>query len=63
MLILLAVIGIVGLFAARRYGVTAMLRTVNQTLGIVRIVRSTQRTRKGPARMVSPKVLGFSKGS
>ena len=66
MLVLLAAIGIVGLLIARRYGVAHLLRTVNQALGIARVVRtarpSTARpTRRQPARRVRPKVMGFSK--
>jgi hypothetical protein len=66
MLALLAAIGIVGLLVARRHGVQHVLRTVNQALGIARVVRtarpSTARpTRRRPARRVRPKVMGFSK--
>ena len=65
MLLLLAAIGLVGLFVTRRYGVVPVLRTVNQALGIARIVRSAHRSaarpaRRRPARRVRPKVLGFS---
>ena len=66
MLLVLAAIGLVGLFVTRRYGVARVLRTVNQALGIARAVRSALRlaarpARKGPARRVRPKVLAFSK--
>jgi len=66
LLVVLAAIGIVGLLVARRYGVAPVLRTVNQALGIARVVRSARRStarpeRTGPARRVRPKVLGFSK--
>ena len=57
-LLVLAAIGLVGLYVTRRYGVVPVLRTVNQALGIARVVRSA---RKGPARRVRPKVLAFSK--
>jgi hypothetical protein len=58
LLLVLAAIGLVGLFVTRRYGVAPVLRTVNQALGIARVVRSA---RRGPARRVRPKVLAFSK--
>ena len=66
MLLVLAAIGLVGLFVTRRFGVLPVLRTVNQALGIARVVRSTGRSaarpaRRGPARRVRPKVLAFSK--
>ena len=66
MLLVLAAIGLVGLFVTRRYGVAPVLRMVNQALGIARVVRSARRsaarpTRKGAARRVRPKVLAFSK--
>ena len=66
MLLVLAAIGLVGLFVTRRYGVVPVLRTVNQALGIARVVRSAGRSaarpaRRGPARRVRPKVLAFSK--
>jgi hypothetical protein len=66
MLLVLAAIGLVGLFVARRYGLTPVLRTVNEALGIARVVRSASRpaarpARRGPARRVRPKVLAFSK--
>ena len=40
MLLVLAAIGLVGLFVTRRYGLAPVLRTVNQALGIARVVRS-----------------------
>jgi hypothetical protein len=58
MLLLLAALGLVGLLVARRYGLVPALRTVNQALGIARIVRSVRRR---PARRVRPKVLAYSK--
>jgi hypothetical protein len=61
MLVLLAVIGIVGLVVARRYGLAHLLWAVNQALGIARVVRAAQPIRKQPARRVRPKVLRFSK--
>jgi hypothetical protein len=66
MLVLLAAIGIVGLLVARRYGVAHVLRTVNQALGIARVVRTARPsaarpTRRRLARKVRPKVIGFSK--
>jgi hypothetical protein len=66
MLLVLATIGLVGLFVTRRYGLAPVLRTVNQALGIARVVRSASRpaarpARRGPARRVRPKVLAFSK--
>jgi hypothetical protein len=66
MLVLLAAIGIVGLLVARRYGVAHVVRTVNQALGIARVVRTAlpsaaRLTRRRPARRVRPKVIGFSK--
>jgi len=66
MLLVLAAIGLVGLFVTRRYGLAPVLRTVNQALGIARVVRSASRpaarsARRGPARRVRPKVLAFSK--
>lgn len=57
-LLLLAVVGVVGLLVVRRYGVVNGLRTVNQVLGIARLVRTG---RKRPARRVRSKVLRFSK--
>jgi hypothetical protein len=57
-LLLLAVVGVVGLLVARRYGVVNGLRTVNQVLGIARLVRTG---RNRPARRVRPRVLRFSK--
>jgi hypothetical protein len=65
-LFLLAAIGIVGLLVTRRYGVAHVLRTVNQALGIARVVRTAHSpaarpTRRRPARRVRPKVIGFSK--
>jgi hypothetical protein len=65
-LLVLAAVGLVGLFVARRYGLAAVLRRVNQALGIARVVRSASRsvarpTRRRPARRVRPKVLAFSK--
>jgi hypothetical protein len=65
-LLVLAAIGLVGLCVARRYGVMPVLRTVNEALGIARVVRSAGRSaarpsRRGPARRVRPKVLAFSK--
>jgi hypothetical protein len=68
MLLALAAIGLVGLFVARRYGLAPVLGTVNQALGIARVVRSASRsaarpTRRRPARRVRPKVLAFSKPS
>ena len=64
-LLVLAAIGLVGLFVARRYGVLPVLRTVNQALGIARVVRSSRPAarpaRRRPARRVRPKVLAFSK--
>jgi hypothetical protein len=66
MLVLLAAIGIVSLLVARRHGVVHVFRTVNQALGIARVVRTARPsaarpTRKRPARRVRPKVMGFSK--
>jgi hypothetical protein len=66
MLVLLAAIGILGLLVARRYGVAHVLRTVNQALGIARVVQTARPsvarpTRRRPARSVRPKVMGFSK--
>ena len=66
LLLVLAAIGLVGLFVTRRYGVVPVLRTVNQALGIARVVRSAGRSaarpaRRRPARRVRPKVLAFSK--
>ena len=66
MLVLLAAIGIVGLLVIRRYGLAPVLRAVNQALGVARVVRSAHRSgarpvRRGPARRVRPKVVGFSK--
>jgi hypothetical protein len=72
MLLVLAAIGLVGLFVTRRYGVVPVLRTVNQALGIARVVRSSRSaarathkgaTRKRPARRIRPKVLAFSNRS
>ena len=67
MLLVLAAIGLVGLFVTRRYGVVPVLRTVNQALGIARVVRRSRSaarpTRKRPARRVRPKVLAFSSRS
>jgi len=68
MLLVLAAIGLVGLFVTRRYGLVPVLRTVNQALGIARVVRSARRSaarpiRKRPARRVRPKVLAFSNRS
>jgi hypothetical protein len=65
-LFLLAAIGIVGLLVARRYGSAHVLRTVNQALGIARVVRTARPsaatpTGRRPARRVRPKVIGFSK--
>ena len=51
MLMVLAAIGLGGLFVARRYGVLTGLRTVNNALGIARTVR------KRPARRVRPKAV------
>jgi hypothetical protein len=61
MLLLLAASGIVGLLVIRRYGVVPVLRTLNHALGIARVVRSAQPTRRRRARRVRPKVLGFSR--
>jgi hypothetical protein len=65
MLLVLAAIGLVGLFVARRYGVLPVLKTVNRALGIARVVRSSRPAarpaRRRPARRVRPKVLAFSK--
>jgi hypothetical protein len=66
MLVLLAAIGIVGLLVTRRYGVAHVLRTVNQALGIARVVRTARPsaarpTRRRLTRRVRPKVMGFSK--
>lgn len=61
MLLVLAAIGLVGLFVTRRYGLAPVLRTVNQALGIARVVRSASRPGARPARRVRPKVLAFSK--
>ena len=61
LLLVLAAIGIVGVLVTRRYGLTPVLRTVNQALGIARVVRSARPARKGPARRVRPRVLAFSK--
>jgi hypothetical protein len=61
-LLVLAAIGLVGLFVTRRYGLAPVLRTVNQALGIARVVRSSRpAARRRPARRVRPKVLAFSK--
>jgi hypothetical protein len=65
-LLLLAAIGVIGLFVARRYGVVSGLRAVNSALGIARTARAIRPsagrpTRKRPARRVQPKVLRFSK--
>lgn len=65
-LLVLAAIGLVGLFVARRYGVAPVLRTVNRALGIARVVRSAGRSaarpaRRGRARRIRPKVVAFSK--
>jgi hypothetical protein len=65
-LLVLAAIGLVGLFVTRRYGVLPVLKTVNRALGVARVVRSAGRSaarpaRRGPARRVRPKVLAFSK--
>jgi hypothetical protein len=60
-LLLLAAIGIVGLLVVRRHGVVPVLRTLNQALGIARLVRSAQPARRRRARRVRPKVLGFSR--
>jgi hypothetical protein len=64
-LLVLAAIGLVGLFVTRRYGLAPVLRTVNQALGIARVVRSSRPAarpaRRRPARRVRPKVLAFSK--
>jgi hypothetical protein len=66
MLVLLAAIGLVGLLVARRYGVAHVLQSVNQALGIARLVRTARPSaarpaRRRPARRVRPKVMGFSK--
>lgn len=66
MLLLLAALGLVGLYVARRYGVVSVLGTVNRALGIARVVRSAGRSparpaRKGRARRVRPKVVAFSR--
>jgi len=66
MLVLLVAIGIVGLLVTRRYGVAHVLRTVNQALGIARVVRTARSpaarpTRRRPARRVRPKVIRFTK--
>ena len=66
MLLVLAAIGLVGLFVARRYGLAPVLRTVNQALGIARVVRSASRSaarpaRRRPARRGRPQVVAFSK--
>ena len=61
MLLMLAGIGLVGLLLARRHGVVPVLRTVNQALGIARVLRSTRPGRKRPARRVRPEVLAFAK--
>jgi len=65
MLLVLAAIGLVGLFVTRRYGLAPVLRTVNQALGIARVVQSSRSAarpaRRRPARRVRPKVLAFSK--
>ena len=61
MLLVLVGIGLVGLLVARRHGVLPMLRTVNQALGIARVLRSRRPGRKRPARRVRPKVLAFAK--
>jgi hypothetical protein len=68
MLLVLAAIGLVGLFVIPRYGIAPVLRTVNQALGIARVIRSARGsaarpTRKRPARRVRPKVLAFSSRS
>lgn len=60
LLLLVAAIGLVGVLVTRRYGLTPVLRTVNQALGIARVVRSVRPERRGRARRVRPKVLGFS---
>lgn len=65
-LLVLAAIGLVGLYVTRRYGVVPVLKTVNQALGLARVVRSAGRSaarpaRRAPARRVRPKVLAFSK--
>jgi len=62
-LLLLAAIGIAGLFVARRYGVVSGLRAVNSALGIAPAVRpsASRSARKRPARRVRSKVLRFSK--
>jgi hypothetical protein len=65
-LLVLAAVGLVGLLVVRRYGLAPVLKTVNQALGIARVVRSVRRPaprpgRRGPARRVRPKVLAFAK--
>jgi len=50
MLVLLAAIGIVGLLVARRHGVQHVLRTVNQVLGIARVVRTARPSTARPTR-------------
>ena len=47
LLLVLAAIGLVGLFVTRRYGLAPVLRTVNQALGIARVVRSAVVRRHG----------------
>lgn len=65
LLLVLAAIGLVGLVVTRRYGLAPALRTVNQALGIARVVRSNRSAarpaRRRPARRIRPKVLAFSK--
>jgi hypothetical protein len=66
LLLLLAAIGVVGVFVARRYGVVSGLRTVNRALGIARTVQAgrppgKRPARKRPARKVRPKVVRFAK--
>ena len=66
LLLVLAALGLVGLLVARRYGVVPVLKTVNQALGIARVVRAVRRSaarpgRRRPARRVRPKVLAFAK--
>ena len=64
LLVLLAAIAVVGLLVTRRYGVVPVLRTVNQALGIARVMRSSRSaappTCRQTARRVRRKVLGFS---
>jgi len=50
MLLVLAAIGLVGLLAARRSGLAPILKTVNQALGIARVVRSDRRSAPRPGR-------------